>query len=327
MMVDLPFYGPTNRIRLGSFLRFRPLLLNYTGGEKLSDFQVKCILTSSDIPFEKLRADKQDLLFIDNNNELIPYWIEEATDSKIILWLKFTEIIPGETVFWLYYGCGNFRGFGNAALVFDFFDDFSGDDLDTEKWGVEDAGGNGWHSISGSTLRVVHPDHASGGWQGYYAVYLKDGHLFSPPAIIESKIKTMQSTSDGHDDEETVRLEKHDNQSISLLTSFTNYNWRWTLKENQDRTAGLQAYPEGFISGDESYHNMWLIHRVVIDDSQTAKIYFNDSEKGSTTIDWSDSTRIVFHVCRASSGDGDAEMHVDWIRVRKYSEVDPQIII
>ena len=71
MMVDLPSYGPTNRVRLGSFLRSRPLLLNYTGDERLTDFQIKCVLTPSDIPFAKLRADKQDLLFVDNNLSLI----------------------------------------------------------------------------------------------------------------------------------------------------------------------------------------------------------------------------------------------------------------
>jgi len=118
MMVDLPTYGPTNRIRLGSFLRYRPLILDYKGDEKLMNFQVKCVLTPSDIPFEKLRADKQDLLFVDNNNEPIPYWIEKADASEIIVWLKFSEIIPGKEVFWLYYGNENFSGASDVVATF-----------------------------------------------------------------------------------------------------------------------------------------------------------------------------------------------------------------
>ena len=117
-MVDLPSYGPTNRIRLGSFLRSRPLFLNYTGNERLIDFQIKCVLTPADIPFEKLRADKQDLLFVDNNNEPIPYWIEKADSIEIIVWLKFSEITPGTEVFWLYYGNGNFLGESNVSTTF-----------------------------------------------------------------------------------------------------------------------------------------------------------------------------------------------------------------
>jgi len=124
MMIDLPSYGPTSRVRLGSFLRSRPLLLNYTGDKTLSNFQVKCVLTSHDISFEKLRADKQDLLFINNNNELIPYWIEKANSTEIIVWLKFSRIIPGGEVFWLYYGNGNFSGASSGEEVFEFFDNF-----------------------------------------------------------------------------------------------------------------------------------------------------------------------------------------------------------
>jgi len=96
----------------------RPLILNNEGSEKLTDFQVKCVLTSSDIPFEKLRADKQDLLFVDNNNEPIPYWIEKADNMEIIVWLKFSEIPPGKEVFWLYYGNGNFSGASDASETF-----------------------------------------------------------------------------------------------------------------------------------------------------------------------------------------------------------------
>ena len=117
-MIDLPSYSPTNRIRLSSFLRVRPLVLNYEGSEKLTDFQVKCVLTPSDIPFEKLRIDRQDLLFVGNNNELIPYWIENANSTAIIVWLKFPEITPGKEVFWLYYGNGNFSGASNASATF-----------------------------------------------------------------------------------------------------------------------------------------------------------------------------------------------------------------
>ncbi|RLI99997.1 MAG: hypothetical protein DRP08_06800 [Candidatus Aenigmatarchaeota archaeon] len=121
MMIDLPIrrgYEGPNRVSTCQFLRMRPLWLNYEGTEKLTDFQVKCVLTPTDIPFEKLRTDKQDLLFVDNNNEPIPYWIEKADSTEIIVWLKFSEIIPGKEVFWLYYGNGNFSGVSNVSAIF-----------------------------------------------------------------------------------------------------------------------------------------------------------------------------------------------------------------
>jgi len=143
MMVDLPARGYRGRIYLGSFLRYRPLWLKYNGDGKLTDFQVKCVLTNQDIPFEKLRPDKQDLLFITYEGESIPYWIESANSTQIIVWLKFSEIIPGKEVFWLYYGNGNFSGASNGAATFDFFDYFE----DLSKWTILNGGGNGSASI------------------------------------------------------------------------------------------------------------------------------------------------------------------------------------
>ena len=124
MMIDLPARGYRGRIYLGSFLRYRPLWLNYDGSEKLIDFQVKCTLTNKDIAFEKLRADKQDLLFIAYDGQPIPYWIENFNNTEIIVWLKFSRIIPGKEVFWLYYGNSNFSGASSGEEVFEFFDDF-----------------------------------------------------------------------------------------------------------------------------------------------------------------------------------------------------------
>ncbi|OYT30293.1 MAG: hypothetical protein B6U94_06990 [Thermofilum sp. ex4484_79] len=315
--IERRFFPGDNIERDKNIYRTRP---NYVkvyeikneGTNDLTDYQVK--VENGDF--------SGDIGFLSDRFSRLYYWKE--TSNKV--WVKVPSI-PGSSTktIYMYYGNPSASSESNGTAVFEFFDDFKGTSLDTNKWGIDDAGGGGYHSVANSSVHLVHPDHASGGWQGYYAIYSKDAYLFEQPAIIESRIKPLQSTSTNHDDEETIRLEKYDNQGISLLTSFTYYSWRWTLKENQDRTAGYQAYPAGFVTGSESYHNVWLIHKVVIDDSQTAKIYFDDNEKGSTTIDWSDSTRIVFHVCRASGGDGDAELYVDWVRVRKYASPEPTI--
>jgi len=134
MMIELPQRCFIGRVNPRWFARMRPLYLNYTGSETLTDYQVRCTLTPSDIPFEKLRDDKRDLLFVDRNNEMIPYWIEKADNTEIIVWLKLPEITPGKGVLWLYYGNGNFRGASDGSKVFEFFDCFTGTSLDTSKW-------------------------------------------------------------------------------------------------------------------------------------------------------------------------------------------------
>jgi len=152
MMIDLPTRGYRGRVHLGSFLRCRPLWLIYEGEEKLTDFQVKCVLTRRDIPFEKLRSDKTDLFFITSNDEPIPYWIEEQNSSQIILWLKFKEIEPSKEVFWLYFGQPHFSGPSPGSEIFLFFDDFEEYSIDDHpsKWNDCDEG-SGYSKVTNIT--------------------------------------------------------------------------------------------------------------------------------------------------------------------------------
>jgi len=182
MMIDLPIrrgYEGPNRVSTCQFLRMRPLWLNYDGSEKLTDFQVKCVLTPSDIPFEKLRADKQDLLFVDNNNEPIPYWIEKADSTEIIVWLKFSKIIPGKEVFWLYYGNGNFLGASDISKVFEFLDDF--EDGDISDWNTYN--GN-WNASNG------YLEQTSTALNGYRAKH--STFNIGRDIIIEAKVKASE---------------------------------------------------------------------------------------------------------------------------------------
>ena len=89
MMIELPQRCFIGRVNPRWFARVRPLFINYTGSETLTEMQVECVLSSSDIPFEKLRPDKEDLLFVDQNNEVIPHFIKEQNNSEIKLLLKF----------------------------------------------------------------------------------------------------------------------------------------------------------------------------------------------------------------------------------------------
>jgi len=114
----------------------RPLYLNYTGSESLSDYTVHLSLSSSDIPFEKLSVDRKDLLFVDSNNEALPYWIEEINSSRISLWLKFSEIERGKTVFYLYFGNPGFCGESSGEEIFLLFDDFEDGERNTSKWNL-----------------------------------------------------------------------------------------------------------------------------------------------------------------------------------------------
>lgn len=158
MMIDLPQRCFIGRVNPRWFARVRPLYLNYTGSDTLTDFQVRLTLTPADIPFEKLRDDKSDLLFVNDNNEAIPYWIEKADSNEIIVWLKFPEIYKRKEVFWLYYSNGNFSGLSNSESVFEFFDDFEGTSLDEDNWSIRTLGSSNTVDVSGGAVILTVTD-------------------------------------------------------------------------------------------------------------------------------------------------------------------------
>ena len=182
-MIDLPQRCFIGRVNPRWFARVRPLYLNYTGSETLTDYQVRCTLTPSDIPFEKLREDKSDLLFVDSYDEVIPYWIEKSNSSELVVWLKFPHIKTGREIFWLYYGNGDFTGISNGNEVFLFFDDFEGTSLSTNKWEVPSGTA---YQVANGLLKITNTD-----------VRIQSKTTFSEGVALELKVKPVTLPPNG----------------------------------------------------------------------------------------------------------------------------------
>ena len=292
-MVDLPSRGYKGRIYLGSFLRHRPLWLEYEGDEKLSNYQVKCVLTNSDIPFEKLRSDKQDLLFISYDGEVLPYWIEKADNSEIIIWLKFPEIPPGKEVFRLYYGNGKFPGASDGEATFDFFDDFDDGVVDTTKWrdwdgtAIEENGllkleGNTndihfYSKISFGTKYIVRAQHLRG----------DDGGLFFN--VQDGDNGYLIALHDTASEDDTFKLWKRQSGSWSSLASSN------PLKDTE-----------------------WHVYEIRVEDGSYE--FFQDDD---SKLSASDSTWTTGYV--GIRGYSTHSTYTDWFLVRKYASPEPSV--
>ncbi len=318
MMIDLPIrrgYEGPNRVSTCQFLRMRPLWLNYDGSEKLTNFQVKCVLTPSDIPFGKLRADKQDLLFVDNNNEVIPYWIEKADSTEIIVWLKFSEIIPGKEVFWLYYGNGNFSGASDGDSVFEFFDDFEDGMIDANKWQKVLSG----VTESGSYLRLLHSDDNYGG--DIFSI-----KTFSLPFILEYKWKAgmadvneyvgMQSTTDPSNWVLT--------EGVDWIIGFRFYRgsanggsdaWKFNTSKDGSRTETETG------TADSNWHRIKIVAT-----AGSVKFYADDVLVKEHTTNIPDSPLYICADHKLYSGT-DVESLVDNIFIRKYISSEPVVSV
>lgn len=94
---------------------------------KLTDYQVKIELNSTNFPFEKCRADGADLRFVDIDGRSLDYWLESWSKSNktATLWSKIPEILDSaDKLIWLIYGNSSASSASNGTNTFEFFDDF-----------------------------------------------------------------------------------------------------------------------------------------------------------------------------------------------------------
>jgi len=124
--------------------RYRiPIRIEEKSGNNLTDYQI-CVTidTASLISAGKMQTNCSDIRFTDSANNELSYWIESGkntNDTKI--WIKIPKIQANkEVTIYMYYGNPLASAISNGNTTFDFFDDFSGNKLDTSKWNVSDVG-------------------------------------------------------------------------------------------------------------------------------------------------------------------------------------------
>ncbi|RLI47956.1 MAG: hypothetical protein DRP09_21895 [Candidatus Thorarchaeota archaeon] len=300
MMIDLPQRCFIGRVNPKWFARVRPLYLNYTASTPLSDYQVRCLLTPHDIAFERLRPDKRDLLFIDENNEVIPYWIERANSSELVVWLKFSRIEAGREIFWLYYGNGYFTGASNGEAVFEFFDDF-------ETFNEDE-----WEKESGSLTIVSDP--ADSG-RGNVLKFDGEGSWYAFR-------KTTYTFTDGIIEFEFYRPENAKLQFIFRVSALGSSRTFYEFESENDGDLDFQK----FVNGTETANMNPQAAGITGDEWHSGKII----AVGSYFEYWVDGVHWITQTDTSISsgnlgGRAPGIIYFNDLRVRKYTEIEPFI--
>ena len=121
----------------------KPITITEQSGNTLTDYQVRLEIDTATLISEgKMNEDCSDVRFTYENSTgeyEIPYWIESGCNSaNTIIWIKVPEIpANGETTIYMYYGNPSATSESNGDAVFEFFDDFEGTSLDTNKWAIQ----------------------------------------------------------------------------------------------------------------------------------------------------------------------------------------------
>ena len=116
----------------------RPIEINYTGDDMLTNYQI-CITvdTNSLVSAGELNTDGSDFRIVNEaETATLPFWNETAFnqwDTKI--WVNASKISDvTNTTIYMYYGNPTAASAFDGDATFEFFDDFAGTSLDTNKW-------------------------------------------------------------------------------------------------------------------------------------------------------------------------------------------------
>ena len=129
-------------------------------GQDLTNYQVPVVLNSSNFDFSKAQNAGQDIRFTSGDRQL-QHWVEEwdVQSGRAKIWVMVPYIASGGTTrIIMHYGNPLATDINSGASTFQFFDDFSGNNLAFGNWEQFTTGG-GQISVVSGTVRLIVPDY------------------------------------------------------------------------------------------------------------------------------------------------------------------------
>ncbi len=126
-------------------------------GSAQTNYQMQLTLnTSTLVTAGKLQSDCDDIRIVDSTGNIYSYWMESGehgcNQTATYFWIKMSSIPTTGVVIYIYYGNpGATNTRVNGSLIFEFFDDFQGDLVDTDKW----TGDTSNFTVSGGMLNLT----------------------------------------------------------------------------------------------------------------------------------------------------------------------------
>ena len=275
----------------------------------LTNYQILVQLNSTNFDFSKANPDGSDIRFVDEDDATkLSYWIEEwnSTSQEAKIWVNVTSIPAGEKTIYLYYDNSNAVSESDGDAVFEFFDDFEGEGLDTDKWQTFG---------SFDVLETVNGELHAKTEQGSALVVSKSIH--NRNIIIESVVRLL-----GREVGEAYLVQDIDNWMNNYY--YKSDQWYEKIKRRKSGSESILATQNVLVSYDTYY----LLKTILKSSDIIFKIYDVDGNL-KVTVTASDTTWSNGYVgFRTYGGSGSpAEWYADWIRVRKYTVSEPSVSV
>ena len=289
-----------------------PVYIDNTGNSAaLTDYQVLVELNTQQlIANNKVRIDGADLRFLDKNGSVLSYWIENNTynTDATQIWVKIPELTASTLdSIYLFYGQPTASAIADGDATFDLFDDFLGGSVDNTKW---DACYEPSISVAGGTATF-----SSSALAAERATLLSVGAI-DAPVIVEQYVEAasegqgflgFQNTSgDGYamtfefDLQETVRLQRLNTDADCM--DLNDVHPSQSAARSANAIEGIWSFA-WYATDEQRFEWPGMIASQVRNDTEYPF-------PGSVHV-------AVGNIDKAGS------LEVDWLRVRKYTAVEP----
>ncbi|MEM1973968.1 MAG: DUF2341 domain-containing protein [Thermoplasmata archaeon] len=155
----MPVYSSKKVPVFMGFRYGREVLIENNTANDYNDTQIEIVLNTQElINSNKLKNNCSDLVIVDENLNMLPFWIQKETinTTQTRIWTKLSFIQRQSTQrIFVYYNDPEFVNIQNPDSVFIFFDDFngpSGSPPNSQKWwwnGNPRLDGNSWVILGG----------------------------------------------------------------------------------------------------------------------------------------------------------------------------------
>ena len=260
--------------------------------------------------FKDWSIDPSTIYFIDQNNNVLYFWIEKWDSSipKGIIWVK-TDI--PNTIYMYYGGSNPYSSYNDPTQVFLLYDDFDDGVLDS----VYTLFGSSSNLYEDKGCLQIHAP--TNGDQETVGINIQ----FSTDIVIDMKW-LMNSTSNGYGWDIWFSSDLVDPQSTTptdfMRWKHDSFGDPWDLRYRRDGDTAVTTVATGYF-----YGNTWYIV------SYSLGTIYIDNTKESYTVSHGYTTSYAYILLNALPGQNtgnNIHVYIDWIRIRKYIDESNLII-
>jgi hypothetical protein len=264
----------------------------------LSEEEIKALYQA------KSRLDYGDIRFTDSDGStLLNYWQE--ADGRF--WVKVPNIPANSTkTIYVYYGNPSATSLSNGDATFDFFDDFLGTNLDTNKWNGL-IGPSGSLNVNNSLLMLNWSEVVSKNYQ------IRDGIIEYRGYSASQEISAIARANTNSNFEV---LGQPGTQGLhGFYEDSTIPSWTHAITVADEIKASV-ASPITI--------NKWYRYRAVLNGTNIQFMRFDDNWNLEATVSYNDVGGLTQgYIGLRVDGLGERAAYYDWIRVRKYTSPEP----